>query len=237
MLTGADGRETDEWDLHSGNCAESIPGGVRDIESAAVSTHADQDERVEGHQTSDEGVATPRSDHVSVEESAQRTPHDGAQLEGLDPQVEGEDQKEDGNGLIVVRAGDGSRDVTGGNAHEDGGEEAGGRRGGHLIGEEVSGIGRQAGAGGGQEDTDVANIDGDREEAEEVVEDTAGDHETRVQSTTGNSTQRVPCSVIEPIPEVVETVRNEVLGSSEVEPGVDCLMLVADAAAGQVKLS
>lgn len=237
MLTGADRRETDKWNLHSGNCTESIPGGIRNIKSAAVSAHADQDERVERHQTSDEGVTTPRGDHVSVEESAQRTPHDGAQLEGLDPQVEGEDQEEDGNCLVIVRTGDGSRDVAGGNAHEDGGEEAGGRRGGHLIGEEVSGIGRQAGAGGGQEDTDVANIDGDGEEAEEVVEDTAGDHEARVQSTTGNSTQRVPCSVIEPVPEVVKAVRNEVLGSSEVEPGVDCLKSVADAGVRWVKLS
>ncbi len=60
-----------------------------------------------------------------------------------------------------------------------------------------------------------------------MVDDTAGDHETRVQGTTGDTAQRMPCSVVEPVPKFVESICNEVLGRSEVEPGVDCALLVA----------
>jgi hypothetical protein len=31
----------------------------------------------------------------------------------------------------------------------------------------------------------------------------------------------MPCPVVEPVPEVVEAIRNEVLGGAEVEPRVD----------------
>lgn len=48
-----------------------------------------------------------------------------------------------------------------------------------------------------------------------------GDHEPRVQSTTGDSSQRVPSSVVEPIEELVEAVCDEVFGGSEVEPWVE----------------
>ena len=67
-----------------------------------------------------------------------------------------------------------------------------------------------------------------------MVKDTAGDHEAGVQSTAGNSTKRVPGSVIEPVPEVVETIGDQVLGSSKVEPGIDWIMLaIRDAARGK----
>jgi hypothetical protein len=54
-----------------------------------------------------------------------------------------------------------------------------------------------------------------------VVDGSAGYHEARVEGTSGDTAEGVPCPVIEPIPEVVEAVRNEVLGGAEVEPGVD----------------
>lgn len=58
-----------------------------------------------------------------------------------------------------------------------------------------------------------------------MVDDTTGNHETRVQGTTGNTSQRMPCTVIKPVPKLVKSICNEVLGRSEVEPRVDCVWL------------
>ena len=54
-----------------------------------------------------------------------------------------------------------------------------------------------------------------------MVDDTAGNHETGVEGTSSNPTKRMPCSVIEPIPEIIEAMCNEMLRSPKVEPGVD----------------
>ena len=54
-----------------------------------------------------------------------------------------------------------------------------------------------------------------------MVYDAAGDHQARVERATGDASQGVPCAVVEPIPEVVEAVLDEVLGRSKVEPGID----------------
>lgn len=58
-----------------------------------------------------------------------------------------------------------------------------------------------------------------------MVDDARGNHETGVQSTTSDTAKRVPCAVIEPVPELVESIGNEVLCCAEVEPGVDCVSL------------
>lgn len=55
-----------------------------------------------------------------------------------------------------------------------------------------------------------------------MVDGAAGDHKTGVQSTAGDASQRMPCSVVEPVPELVESVGDEIFGSSEVEPRIDC---------------
>lgn len=101
-------------------------------------------------------------------------------LDTLDPEVEGEDEQEDGDGLVVVAAGHGTRDVARSDAHEDCGKQAGRRRVGHLRRQEIAGKGRQAGAGGGEQDANVADVDGEGEEAEDVVDEATGDHEAGV---------------------------------------------------------
>lgn len=58
-----------------------------------------------GQQTGDEGVTTPRRHHVAIEEGADGAPEHGAELEGLDPEVEREDEKENSDGFVVVTAG------------------------------------------------------------------------------------------------------------------------------------
>jgi hypothetical protein len=54
-----------------------------------------------------------------------------------------------------------------------------------------------------------------------VVDNAAGHHQTRVEGTSSNSSKGMPCSVIKPIPEVVESIGDEVLGRTEVEPRVN----------------
>lgn len=54
-----------------------------------------------------------------------------------------------------------------------------------------------------------------------MVDGAAGDHQAGVQGASSNSTERVPCSVVKPIPELVEAIGDEVLGCSEVEPGIN----------------
>lgn len=108
MLASLDGEEADKRNLHAGQCSQRVPGGVADIETRAVSAHADQGQSVHREETGDESVSTPRCHHVAVEQGTEGSPEHGTQLESLDPQVKGEDKKEDGDGLVIVAAGDGS---------------------------------------------------------------------------------------------------------------------------------
>lgn len=222
MVTVADRQETDKGNLHACKRAQRVPGGVADVQARAVPAHAQQDEDVERKQVGDENITTPGRDHVAIEQGTQSAPHDGTLLDTLDPEVEGKDKEEDGNGFVVVTSSNGTRDVTRGNAHKDGGEEASRGRIGHLRSQEVTSKGGQARAGGGQHDTDVADVDREGQETEEMPNGTAGDHEARVKGTAGDTAERVPCAVVEPIPEAREAILDEVLGCSEVEPGIDC---------------
>lgn len=54
-----------------------------------------------------------------------------------------------------------------------------------------------------------------------MIDDAAGDHETRIERASGNPPKRMPCPVIKPIPELEEAVGDEVFSCSEVEPRVD----------------
>lgn len=118
VIAAPDWQETDEWNLHTCKRTETIPGGVADVQSGAVSAHADEHESVKGQQVGDEDVSTPCRHHVSVEKGSQSTPGDGTQLQTLDPQVEGKDEQEDGDGLVVVTTCNGTGDIAWSNAHE-----------------------------------------------------------------------------------------------------------------------
>src|SRR5690242_6319799 len=89
-----------------------------------------------------------------------------------------------------------------------------------------------------------------------MVDDAAGDHQSGVQSTTCNATERMPCScllcqssaltlgtrrvcercgeeaerrtVIEPVPEAVEAILYKVFCCSEIEPWIDCIHPLAN---------
>jgi hypothetical protein len=123
VLATPDGQESNKGNLHAGQRSKGVPSGVADIQSRAETTHADQHKGVQRQQVGNEDVSTPCADHVSVEESCQTSPHNASNLDGLDPEVEGEDQEENGDGFVVVASSDGTRDVTRCNAHEDSREQ------------------------------------------------------------------------------------------------------------------
>jgi hypothetical protein len=108
VLATPDGQETNKGNLHAGQRSKSVPSSVADIQPWAEATHADKHKGVQREQVCDEDVSTPCADHVSIEESCQASPHNASDLDGLDPQVEGEDQEEDSDGFVVVTTSDGS---------------------------------------------------------------------------------------------------------------------------------
>lgn len=243
MLAGPDGQESNERNLHASQRSKSVPSRVADVESRAEAAHADQDKGVKRQQVGDEDVSAPSADHVSVEERRKATPHNASDLDGLDPEVEGEDEKENGDSLVIVTPGDRSRDVTRCNAHEDSREQTSGRARAHFGGQQVAGEGGQAREGRRKQNANVANVDGDGEEAQSVVDGAGCDHEARVEGTAGDAAKGMPCScedgtsetmllmdvgythtVIEPVPEVGKAILDEVFCGAEVEPRIDCSM-------------
>lgn len=126
MLASANGQEANERNLHARQRPQRIPRGVCDIEAQAEPSHTDENKSVERNEAGNEGIAAPGGDHVAVEERTKGTPKDGAQLQGLDPEEEGEDEEENGDSFVIIGTSNGTRDVSRGNAHKSGGEEAGG---------------------------------------------------------------------------------------------------------------
>lgn len=180
MFTRLNRQEANERNLHGGQYSEGIPSIVCDIEARAEPACYEDKQGMQRNETGDKSITTPGGNHVAVSESAKGAPENRAQFQSLDPEIEGYDEKENGNGLIIVGTGDRARDITRGDPHKGGGEKAGRRGGSHLIGQEIGSICRQTRECRGQQDTDVSNINRDSEESEDVVDDTAGDHETWV---------------------------------------------------------
>ena len=54
-----------------------------------------------------------------------------------------------------------------------------------------------------------------------MVDGAACHHEAGVEGSSCNSAEGMPCSVVKPVPELVKAICHEILGSSEVEPGID----------------
>lgn len=59
-----------------------------------------------------------------------------------------------------------------------------------------------------------------------MVDGAGGDHEAWVEGAAGDTSEGVPGAVIEPVPEVVKAIGDEVFGCSEVEPWVNCAVSV-----------
>lgn len=226
MLGTANWQESNERNLHTSQRAKRIPSTISDVDSWAETAHENQDENVQWDQVGDEDVASPRGHHVAVEQRAKSAPECGAELDGFDPEVEREDQEENGDSFVVVGSRNGAGDISWCDTHEDSSQQSSGWTWRHLIREKVCCEGSQAGESWGEKHADVADVDWDCECAEGVVNGARGDHEAWVERAAGDTAERVPGAVIEPVPEVVEAIGDEVLCCSEVEPWVDCAISV-----------
>lgn len=67
----------------------------------------------------------------------------------------------------------------------------------------------------------MADIDCQIEEMQNPVKDGSSKHQTRINSSSDGTTQRIPTSVIKPIQELKKTFMSQVLGSTEVEVGIE----------------
>ena len=212
--------EADEADLHPEQHSQHIGAVVGDIEPLRVPPGDEQDEHVEREEVDDEDVASPGGDHVEVAERGGERPGEGPGVDGADEEVEGEQQREDGDALVVVGPGDGAGDVSGADGDERGGDEAGPG----VPDLAAEGVGDERGVGGeegGGEDADLPDVDGEGERAEEAVEQRGGDHQPGEERAPDDAAERVPALVVEPVPELGVAVLREVERGAVVEVGVE----------------
>lgn len=74
--------------------------------------HENEHEHVQRDEVDDEHVAPPSAHHVHVAERTERTPHDAACFDRLEPQVIGEHEREYGYALVIIRTGHWTRDIA-----------------------------------------------------------------------------------------------------------------------------
>lgn len=220
MLPRLNMLEADEADLHPEQHSEHIGAVVGDIEPLRVPPSDEQHEHIEREEIDDEHVASPRGDHVEVPECGGERPGERSRVDGAHEEVEGEQQREDGDALVVVGAGDGAGDVPRADGDERGGDEP---RPGvpDLAAEGVCderGVGGEEGRG---EDAYLADVDGEGERVEEAVEERGGDHEAREERAPDDPAERVPALGVEPVPELGVAVLGEVERGAVVEVGVE----------------
>eukprot|EP01136_Pigoraptor_vietnamica_P013960 Opistho-1_new@55558 len=128
VLARAHGLEPDERHLHRHDRPEHVERRVGEVEARRVPPHQQKHKRVQRDEIDDEHVAAPRSHHVKVRKRSQRAVEHRPALEGGNPQVVREHEREDRNALVVVRASDGARDVAGNYGNKGRGEESRARR-------------------------------------------------------------------------------------------------------------
>ena len=65
MFTCPDRLETNKRNLHTCECTDRVPSGICDVESAGVSTHEKENERVQRDHVGDEDISTC-GDHINL---------------------------------------------------------------------------------------------------------------------------------------------------------------------------
>lgn len=159
-------------------------------------------------------------------------PHQRASLDRLHPQIEGEDQGEDGNSLIVVRSSHRTRNVRRHDSDKCSSQQTGRRlhcdlkrlsrmnvvaiasAAPHLLDHQKCGgssVGRKQRC---QKHTHVAHIDGDVEDVQQFVNYSSRNHQARVDGPADDSAEWIPCAIIKPVQEAVKTfTRQEFCGA------------------------
>ena len=82
------------------------------VNKSKPNLHENEHEHVQRDEVDDKHVAAPRAHHVHVAERAERTPHNAASLDRLDPQEVGEHEREYGDALVIIGTGHRSRDIS-----------------------------------------------------------------------------------------------------------------------------
>lgn len=220
MLPGLHMLEAHEPDLHREQHPKNIHRIISHVQPHRIPPCHEQHQHVKRHEIDDKHVPAPRRHHIEVTKSGRQPPRQRAGVDGLHKEVEGEEEGEDGDALIVVRSGDGAGDVAGADGDERGCDEADGGVV-DLGAEEVGDEGGVCGEEGGGEDADLADVDGEAEEVEDGVEEGGGEHEAGVEGAADDAAERVPGLEIEPVPELLEAVADEVESGAVVEVGVE----------------
>mmetsp|Transcript_30451 Transcript_30451/g.97155 ORF Transcript_30451/g.97155 Transcript_30451/m.97155 type:complete len:702 (-) Transcript_30451:109-2214(-) len=213
--------EAHEGHHHGADAADDIEDAVGHVEALGEAPGHDEHDRVDGDHVDDEDVAAPGRHHVEVRERRRGRVEHGAGVHRLDPQVEHEEQREDGHALVIVGPAHRAADVARHDGDERRGQERRRRAPRHLLGEEERRERRVRREERRQEDAHVADVHRDVEEVEQPVQHRRRVHETRVDRAADGAAQRVPAAVVEPVQEVHETLRGEVLGRAEVEVRVE----------------
>ncbi len=74
---------------------------------------------------------------------------------------------------------------------------------------------------GRQEHADVAHVDGQVKEAQNVEDGSRGDHEPGVDGAADDPPQRIPSAIVKPIVKAVEALVGQILGGPVIEVGIE----------------
>ena len=106
------------------------------------------------------------------------------------------------------------------NGDESGSQETGALRP-ELLGQQVSGDGRETAEEWRQKDANLSNVNGHVERVENPVDSTRCEHEARVDGAADDTAQRVPGALVEPVEKVVVAILDHVVSGAVVEPGIE----------------
>lgn len=104
--------ETDKSDLHSKDGTNNVERRVSNVELVAVAASEQEGQGVQGDQVDDEHVTTPSADHVEVGQRADDGPVQRTSIHRLDPSVEGQNQRKNGDTFVIEWTGNWTRDVA-----------------------------------------------------------------------------------------------------------------------------
>ena len=175
---------------------------------------------VDGDDVNDKHITSPRGDHVEITQSTASRDEKRASVHRLHPQIESEDQSENGHSLIIVRSSDRTGNVRGNHAHERSGEQRGVGTTSSLEGQQITHHSRSSSENRGDENRHVAHLDGEVQHVQDLMEEIRSSHQTRIGSSPNNTTKRIPGAIIHPVEELIGSGPSQELGSTVVEPGI-----------------
>ena len=106
MLRGEDCLESDEGDLHGEEGTSNVEDTVSNVKVEAESVDDDEEDNENGDDVDNEGITTPRSNHVEVSQRGDHGPEWRSGVDCLEESVETVYKGENSNTFVIVRSGD-----------------------------------------------------------------------------------------------------------------------------------